>query len=82
MYNRLVSIFFTSKNSSIEDIEETIQRNSSLKIQVTEIISYISRRLIIRRKILSFFFFFFIVKNYKMNDKCVCEFYVWDIYID
>lgn len=79
---RLVSIFFTSKNSSIEDIEETIQRNSSLKIQVTEIISYISRRLIIRRKILSFFFFFFIVKNYKMNDKCVCEFYVWDIYID
>ena len=78
---RLVSIFFTSKNSSIEDIEETIQRNSSLKIQVTEIISYISRRLIIRRKIL-FFFFFFIVKNYKMNDKCVCEFYVWDIYID
>ena len=81
MYNRLVSIFFTSKNSSIEDIEETIQRNSSLKIQVTEIISYISRRLIIRRKIL-FFFFFIIVKNYKMNDKCVCEFYVWDIYID
>lgn len=81
MYNRLVSIFFTSKNSSIEDIEETIQRNSSLKIQVTEIISYISRRLIIRRKILSFFFFFFIVKNYKMNDKCVCEFYVWNIYI-
>lgn len=78
---RLVSIFFTSKNSSIEDIEETIQRNSSLKIQVTEIISYISRRLIIRRKIL-FFFFFIIVKNYKMNDKCVCEFYVWDIYID
>lgn len=78
MYNRLVSIFFTSKNSSIEDIEETIQRNSSLKIQVTEIISYFSRRLIIRRKIL-FFFFFIIVKNYKMNDKCVCEFYVWDI---
>ena len=81
MYNRLVSIFFTSKNSSIEDIEETIQRNSSLKIQVTEIISYISRRLIIRKKIF-FFCFFIIVKNYKMNDKCVCEFYVWDIYID
>lgn len=29
----------------------------------------------------SLFFFFIIVKNYKMNDKCVCEFYVWDIYI-